>query len=309
MKIYTDGVFDLFHYGHVNALRQAKLLGSYLIVGVNSSESASDYKNNPILTNDERLHVLRACRWVDQVIPNAPYFLDYEMIKQLECNLVVHGDDEIVDADGNNCYADALKNNKYMMFERSKGISTSEIVGRLLYKECRKIKINEEMDSYHDNLIELCKLPEKQVYGKIAYIAGTFDLYHAGNVALMEEAKTKYDYLVVGLYNDNDTLNYYGEPPIMKEKERKLCLLSNKFIDQIIDNAPIHPDSTFINHHKIEVIYCGKESEYLYHRIRDDVEVILHENKFNYLNCNLICDRIITNFKEYSKKVEKNCKD
>ena len=43
-----DGVFDLMHYGHMNAFRQAKALGTHLIVGVNSDESVKQCKGPPV---------------------------------------------------------------------------------------------------------------------------------------------------------------------------------------------------------------------------------------------------------------------
>lgn len=39
IRIFVDGAFDLFHYGHMNAFRQARALGTFLIVGVNSDDS------------------------------------------------------------------------------------------------------------------------------------------------------------------------------------------------------------------------------------------------------------------------------
>lgn len=306
MKIYTDGVFDLFHYGHANALRQAKGLGDFLVVGVNSSESASTYKNNPILTNDERLCVLKACRWVDLVVPNVPYFLDYELVKELECDMVVHGDDIIVDENGRNCYEAAQSKNAFMEVKRSKGVSTSELVGRLFYKECRRINIDSDIDAYQSNLIDMFSWPLKDKKGIVAYIDGSFDLYHAGHVSLIEEAKKHCDYLIVGLHNDEAIIEFKGEISIMREKERKLCLMSNKYIDEIIDNAPFFPGQDFLFEKDITVIYCGKESiEFYSDSVRDKIKVVCYENQFGYLSCEAICDRIISNYNTYKKKAVK----
>uniref|UniRef100_A0A0E0EJ89 ethanolamine-phosphate cytidylyltransferase n=1 Tax=Oryza meridionalis TaxID=40149 RepID=A0A0E0EJ89_9ORYZ len=54
VRVYMDGCFDLMHYGHANALRQAKLLGDQLVVGVVSDEEIVANKGPPVLSMEER---------------------------------------------------------------------------------------------------------------------------------------------------------------------------------------------------------------------------------------------------------------
>lgn len=54
IRVYMDGCFDLMHYGHANALRQAKALGDELIVGVVSDEEIIANKGPPVLSMEER---------------------------------------------------------------------------------------------------------------------------------------------------------------------------------------------------------------------------------------------------------------
>ncbi|TBT98882.1 ethanolamine-phosphate cytidylyltransferase, partial [Hamiltosporidium magnivora] len=134
-KIWIDGCFDIFHYGHANALRKAKSMGTYLIAGVHSTKEISLNKGLPVMTDEERYEVVRACRYVDEIIENAPFVTQLSVIQSHNCHIVVHGNDPIVDENGNDCYQEVKKKGMFREFERTLGISTTEIVGRMLLKQ------------------------------------------------------------------------------------------------------------------------------------------------------------------------------
>jgi cytidyltransferase-like protein len=92
-RVYTDMVADLFHYGHADFLRRARELGDTLVVGVHSDETVRGYKRRPIMTEEERIPVVQACRWVDEVLPAAPLVVTRAWIARHRIDLVVHGDD------------------------------------------------------------------------------------------------------------------------------------------------------------------------------------------------------------------------
>jgi cytidyltransferase-like protein len=64
--VFTDGVFDLLHANHVAFLEEAKSFGDWLVVGVVSDLRTEDYKRRPILSQEERLRVVKALSCVDE---------------------------------------------------------------------------------------------------------------------------------------------------------------------------------------------------------------------------------------------------
>lgn len=92
VTIFTNGCFDLFHAGHARFLRQCRDLGDRLVVGLNTDNSVRRLKGptRPICTLAERMEVLRACRYVDEVIP----FDDLtpcRLVSQLRPGIIVKG--------------------------------------------------------------------------------------------------------------------------------------------------------------------------------------------------------------------------
>ena len=67
---YTTGVFDMFHIGHLNILKRAKMYCDYLIVGVSSDKLVRKEKNKtPVINQDERIEIVESIRYVDKVVP------------------------------------------------------------------------------------------------------------------------------------------------------------------------------------------------------------------------------------------------
>lgn len=67
---YTTGVFDVFHVGHLNILKQAKENCDYLIVGISSDELVRACKHKtPVIPFLERMEIVSAIKYVDEVVP------------------------------------------------------------------------------------------------------------------------------------------------------------------------------------------------------------------------------------------------
>ena len=67
---YTAGVYDMFHIGHLNVLKNAKALCDYLIVAVSTDELVQEYKHKtPIIPFENRKAIVEAIKYVDKVVP------------------------------------------------------------------------------------------------------------------------------------------------------------------------------------------------------------------------------------------------
>ncbi len=129
IRVYADMVADLFHYGHVEFLKTARELGDYLVVGIHADDIIEDYKRRPILTMDERVASVAGCRYVDDVLPNAPLSPDRAWIEEHEISLVVHGDD-FTPEQLDRFYRVPIEMGIYRTVPYTPGISTTEIIRR-----------------------------------------------------------------------------------------------------------------------------------------------------------------------------------
>ena len=90
---YTQGVYDMFHIGHLNLINQAKALCDYLIVGVNSDQLVERYKNKtPVICQEDRRTIVENIKAVDQAVI-ADTLDKTEMLQALGFNAVFIGDD------------------------------------------------------------------------------------------------------------------------------------------------------------------------------------------------------------------------
>jgi len=89
---YTSGVFDLFHIGHVNVLRNAKSMCDKLIVGVTVDDLVLYKGKRSVIPYHERIEVVRACKYVDVAIPQTS-MNKLEAVKKCKANYLFVGDD------------------------------------------------------------------------------------------------------------------------------------------------------------------------------------------------------------------------
>lgn len=126
---YTTGAFDLFHIGHLNLLRNAKSLCEKLIVGVSTDDVVIKNKGKtPVISFNDRIEIVKAIKYVDEVIPQEDYSVEYkiERIRELKADVLFVGSDWKGSEKWKNLEEKLAKIGvDVIYFEYTKGISTT----------------------------------------------------------------------------------------------------------------------------------------------------------------------------------------
>ena len=139
---YTTGVYDLFHIGHLNLLKNAKGMCDKLVVGVTVDELVEYKGKKALIPFEDRIEIVRSCKYVDSAIPQ--YDMDkLTACKKLNANILFVGDDWYGIEKWREYEKEFAKENiKIVYFPYTKGVSST--------------KINEALDKVRvDNLEDL----------------------------------------------------------------------------------------------------------------------------------------------------------
>lgn len=91
--VYTAGTWDMFHIGHLNLFKKSKELGTKLIVGVSTDELVESYKKSkPIIPYEDRVELVKSCRFVDEVVKQEK-LLDIKQMEELGIDILSIGND------------------------------------------------------------------------------------------------------------------------------------------------------------------------------------------------------------------------
>jgi len=275
----------MVHFGHANSLRQAKAMGDWLVVGVHNDEEIAANKGPPVFTQEERYKMVRAIKWVDEVVEGAPYVTTLETLDKYDCEFCVHGDDISTTAEGLDTYKIVKDANRYRECERTQGVSTTDLVGRmlLLTREHQQRGDDEyrversrsdSMSQDHSarspwtglsqflpttrRIIQFSEGKEPAPGDRIVYVAGAFDLFHVGHLDFLEKARALGDYLIVGLHTDPIVNKYKGANyPIMNLHERVLSVLACRYVSEVVIGAPYSVTAEMMEHFGVSLVVHG----------------------------------------------------
>ena len=124
MTAYTYGVYDLFHIGHLNLFKKIKQSCNKLIVGVHNDQQVMTYKKRPIIPYEQRLEIVKSCKFVDDVYEDADLVVTDDLLLKIKADLVFAGNE-------NSEYIKKyyqVGDNKLILLDRTSYICTSDII-------------------------------------------------------------------------------------------------------------------------------------------------------------------------------------
>ena len=135
MIVYIDGVFDLFHRGHLESLKKSKFIDENvtLLVGIISDEDATSYKRKPIINFEDRLEIIKSIKYVDGVIEKCPLIITESFINENKIDLILHGfSNEEDEYKQNDFFKDAKKLGKFKKIDYYDKTSTTDIIRKII---------------------------------------------------------------------------------------------------------------------------------------------------------------------------------
>lgn len=137
VRIYADGIYDLFHQGHAKQLLQAKTIFPkskvYLIAGCCNDQLTNERKGRTVLTEQERYEALRHCRYVDEVLVDAPWTIDMEFLEKNKIDFVAQDKTPYtLGTSAEDNYQFVKERGMFVATQRTEGVSTSDMIARIV---------------------------------------------------------------------------------------------------------------------------------------------------------------------------------
>ncbi|UJR21233.1 hypothetical protein I4U23_024328 [Adineta vaga] len=223
IRIYADGIYDLFHAGHARQLMQAKNIfkNVYLLVGVCNDDLTHSKKGKTVMDEAERYESVRHCRYVDEVVIDAPWVLDDEFLTQNKIDFVAH--DEIpYGAEGSDdIYQHIKARGMFVATQRTEGVSTSDIICRLVRDYDMYVRRNLARGySAQDLNVGFIKKNQLEFQSKIDNVKSKFRSYEEESKTFMErweDRSKEYIHSFIGLFEKTGVLHllHRSQSPFM----------------------------------------------------------------------------------------------
>lgn len=258
IRFFTDGCFDGFHYGHVNAIIQAKEQCDVLVLGTHSDQELRNTKGESLFTYQQRILMLKHCKLIDELVDSVDYSTSVKTLDINKCVKYIHSREELRILDNIDPLYQIKKSGRYTTFELTKGISTTNLIFRIhQYVHNLNIPYNNNKEYLSDILNKVNNINNTNT-NETHYVYHSWDLlceYHINY--LIEYKKQNNNVNIVACVSmDSRDKNIYN---IL---ERAIIIASIREIDHVILEQPgdshqnwIHADIPFDKNEFIKGLY------------------------------------------------------
>lgn len=231
-QYFMDGCFDGYHYGHVHAILQGKLLCDKLILGTHTNEEMVKHKNDPLNNYLERTIMLKHCKYIDTFVGDVNYIVTSNTIDNFNCSKYLHADEILLTRNGESAIDLDILNNRYVTYKTTEGISTTSLLLRLYnYSLGKEIEYNTNLE-YLTSIYKKTKDYNLMFYNnskKKIYLNHSWDLLNSIHLNHIQKIKNDYpDYNLIAIINNDNDIYVYNQ------LERAIIISSINLIDDVI---------------------------------------------------------------------------
>ncbi|NXX95482.1 PCY2 cytidylyltransferase, partial [Centropus bengalensis] len=244
-------------------------------------EEIAKHKGPPVFTQEERYKMVQAIKWVDEIAPGAPYVTTLETLDRFRCDFCVHGDDITLTVDGKDTYEEVKAAGRYRECKRTQGVSTTDLVGRmLLMTKAHHSNIDEDLDyrKHTDNFGKVMQakwkslgflsptvvfqsdcvcLPFPVLRVGFNSLSRSTDIGHVDFLEKVHQLAEK-PYIIAGLHFDQEVNRYKGKNyPIMNIHERTLSVLACRYVSEVVIGAPYAVTADLLDHFRVTLVCHG----------------------------------------------------
>ncbi|VDL70142.1 unnamed protein product [Nippostrongylus brasiliensis] len=252
----------MVHFGDIYQIREARKFGNSVVIGMYSDEDIMEITGRPpVFNRSERRRLLSGLKFVDKVVENVPYKTSLSTMNGHNCQYCA-----IEESLGSSeRFSEVRKAGRFVTTRRAFEISEEDITERVLDFHSAVQHNSAVHLPWQKNVFlatsETFKLlangAKPNPKDKVVYVCGTFDFFNIGHLAFLEKAKKLGDYMIVGVYADEDVVKSKGYHPIMSLYERVLSTFAYKPVDEVIIGAPLSVTDELIERFKIDVVVEG----------------------------------------------------
>ncbi|XP_050538644.1 putative choline-phosphate cytidylyltransferase [Daktulosphaira vitifoliae] len=215
IRVYADGIYDLFHPGHANQLLQAKnaFPDVHLIVGVCNDVLTHARKGKTVMKDVDRYQAVSHSRYVDEVLTDAPWEITDEFLEKNKIDFVAHDDVPYLNENGVDIYQLLKDRDMFYGTQRTEGVSTSDLISSIVRDYDDYVKRNLKRGyNRKDMNVSFVKANSIKLKGKIDEIKIAVNEKKEDMLHMWEDVSKEFMEQFIHLFGrDGQVTNYFND--------------------------------------------------------------------------------------------------